>query len=292
MGTPGKVGTVPWRREYGWSKPTYYSSSTDPQFTLDCTGEGTPGSGGGNCQPGLSGLRIRIPDAAKPEGYLSGDTYQDRHMTVVDPSSGFEYSFWHVTRKPAGGGTLELSGGGRAAIGGDGRNSGATAAGFGNMAGLIRAQEMQAGEIGHALFMVVGCVRGRVYPAVGDASQCSDGANAPANGQHFQYDATPAEIDAMNVPEWKKVMLKAMSRYGLFVGDTGGTAFGHFESGGTYESFGVPDRMAEYVRSQPGSTEWVDENGEKHHILGDLGAGVNWEGKLRVIDPCVSQGTC
>jgi hypothetical protein len=43
----------------------------------------------------------------------------------------------------------------------------------------------------------------------------------PALGQHFYLDMSSAEIDALNVPAWKKPILHAMAEYGMFVGDTG-----------------------------------------------------------------------
>ena len=63
-------------------------------------------------------------------------------MAVIDQASGWEYDFWQVESKPAGGGTISISWGGRTAIGtadADGLGSNATAAHFGLAAGVIRA---------------------------------------------------------------------------------------------------------------------------------------------------------
>ena len=74
----------------------------------------------------------------------------------------------------AGGGTLSFGWGGRTLIDGNGRCSGATGSQFGNMAGSIRAQEMAAGRIDHALFMVVNCDSGGfVYPAGKSGRACA-----------------------------------------------------------------------------------------------------------------------
>src|SRR5436853_50342 len=81
-----------------WAHPTYYSQPSDPLFTLHCT------ESWGRCD--FEDMQIHIPDAAKP---ASGG---DGHMTVVDQSSGWEYDFWQVKSKPAGGGTLTASWGG------------------------------------------------------------------------------------------------------------------------------------------------------------------------------------
>ena len=74
---------------------------------------------------------------------------------------------------------------------------------------------------------------------------CDSSAGAPSQGTRFQLDLSPAEIDALRVPDWKKTILRAMAEYGLYVGDTtGGTPWNiWFESGATYTSFGRRDPM-------------------------------------------------
>ena len=224
-----------------WYHPVYYSAPTDPLFTVHCTNPW------GQCE--VEGMEVRIPDAARPAG--GGDA----HMAVVDQASRWEYGFHRVSDKPAGGGTLTVAWGGRTWIDGDGLGSDATAAHFGLLAGIIRAPEMRAGRIDHALFMMVGCTSHQyVYPAGGFAADCADQTDAPAVGQHFWLDMTESEIAALDVPEWKKTILRALSRYGAFVGDTGGNeAFTfQFESGSTYTSFGIEDPMAAFARTDSG----------------------------------------
>jgi len=66
--------------------------------------------------------------------------------------------------------------------------------------------------------------------------------NAPALGQHFWLDVTPSQIDALSVPEWQKIILRAIAKYGMYVGDNGGAPWAlQFESGDNYTSFGKPD---------------------------------------------------
>ena len=61
-------------------------------------------------------------------------------------------------------------------------------------------------------------------------------------GQHFFLEMTDAEIEALSVPAWQKTILRAMARYGLYVGDTGGGGWGvQFESGSSFTSFGQAD---------------------------------------------------
>jgi hypothetical protein len=272
-GGPAKMTAGDADTPYDYSHPLYYPRADDPVFTLHCYE-----TSWGTCP--IEGHRIRIPDAARPAG--GGDA----HMAVIDEASGWEYDLYKVRSKPAGGGTLEFRWGGRTRLDGDGLGSNATAAHFGLSAGIIRAEEMAAGKINHALFMVVKCTSGKVYPALGGGSQCADGTDAPAGGMRFQLGYTEAEIEALKVPRWKKTILHALRTYGAYVGDTGGGGFNfQFESGSTYTSFGASDRLVDWASTQPGVTPYKGK-----YVL-DLAAGVDWS-RMRVIDPCVSRGGC
>jgi hypothetical protein len=262
-----------------WSHPLYYAGRDDPLFTIHCT------EPWGDCE--LEGMQVRIPERARPAG--GGDA----HMAVLDQYSGeaWEYDFWQVRSKPSGGGRLDISWGGRTKATGDGLGSNATAAHFGLAAGVIRAQELEAGQIDHALFVTVGCSNGRsVYPAgSGAGAICSDStqrSNAPAMGARFQLAMSNEQIDALPVPGWKKTILRALAKYGGYFGDTGGPGFGfQFESGSTYTSFGYEDRMVKFARDNQVPT-W---NGVYVFNMRD---GVDWGRYLRVLDPCTALGTC
>ena len=98
--------------------------------------------------------------------------------------------------------------------------------------------------------MTVDCTNGHaVYPADHNAgTACGrgllDGSTevAPAMGQHFFLEMSDAEIEALPVAHWQKTILEAMARYGMFVGDTGGSGWGILiESASSFTSFGRPD---------------------------------------------------
>jgi hypothetical protein len=258
--------------------PVYFSQRRDPVFTLHCYQDSW-----GRCP--IEGDRIRIPNAARPAG--GGDA----HLTVISRASGWEYDFYKVRSKPRGGGTLVFRWGGRTLIGGDGLGSGATASGFGGAAGIIRAAELRAGRIDHALFMVARCDAGSwVYPANKSGSSCADRGiasdGAPPMGARLQLAMSPAQIAALRVPHWKKTILRAMARYGLYLGDTGGGAWGvQLESGSSYTSFGRADPLVAFARTN----DWR-RSGSRY--IGDLRAGVDWRRYLRVIDPCVTRRSC
>jgi hypothetical protein len=280
-GTPqtmvaGGSGTT---SDYG--HPTYWSQPTDPLFTLRATG--TPN--------GIQNTQIPIPDAA--QAARGGDG----HMTVVTPD-GWEYDFWQVASKPRGGGTMTFSIGGRIPIDGDGLDGKATASLFGNLAGVIRAQEMIAGEIDHALFVVLKCASAKadygfgtvvgpssqsayVYPATHGGTRCSgsEDVDAPPMGARIQLAMSDAEIAALGVPAWKKTILTALAHYGGYVGDTGGSGFGlMFESGATYTSFGAADPLVDFARASG-----VPE--QRGLFIFDVASGVDWARYLRVLTP-------
>jgi hypothetical protein len=244
----------------------------------------------------VEGMKVRIPAGAQTEGNVasSGSDSNDAHLTVVDRAGGREYDFWQVQANPipAAGGTLNISCGGYTDINGSGLDltSEATAAKWASLAGRVRAEEMLAGRIDHALFIVVKCDSGQsVYPAAKAGSRCSDTSNAPPMGARLQLDYSDAEIEALPVPAWKKTLLRAMADYGMFIGDTGtnNLFWVEKETGSQYTTQGRADKWLELV-GRGGFDYWSGEGGVN---VGDLAGGVDWH-RLRVIDPCVSQGTC
>lgn len=265
-----------------YAHPTYYATSKDPLFWLRSD---APWS-----RSAVDGMRIRIPDAARPAAGGDG------HMTVVEPD-GWEYDFWQVRSKPRGGGTMRYTHGNRIRIDGDGLHARATASGFGNLAGIIRAPELAAGRIDHALFLVVRCTtptRGfgygarrragdgaYVYPADGGDARCgSDESDAPPMGARLQLAMSDAQIEALPMPPWKQAVLRALARYGGYVGDTGGPGFGvQIESSTTYTAFGRPDPLVQLAQRSSNVQPYLDR------YLFDLAGGVDWARYLRVLVP-------
>ena len=129
----------------------------------------------------------------------------DHHLAVVDQRSGWEYDLWEVESKPSGGGQLVTGYGGRTRIDGDGLGSDATAAHFGLLAGIIRAEELRRGRIDHALFLVADCDSGEfVYPARGRGAPC-ERPDRRAGGGH----ALPARHVRRRDPRARSAALEA-----------------------------------------------------------------------------------
>ena len=267
------VGVADTSWDYG--HPIYYSRPDDPTYTVHCA------EAWGTCE--IEGAQVAIPAAARAAGGSDG------HLTVIDQASGWEYDFWQVRRKPSQGGTITISWGGRTRIDGDGLDSNGTAAHFGGAAGVIRPAELAAGEIDHALFLVVKCTNGKsVYPAgSGVGRSCADmglaNAGAPPMGAHFYLDMSDAEIAAAPVPEWKRTIMRAAARYGLYVGDTGGGGI-VVESGSSYTSFGKADPWVAVARDA-GIKPWHNPETGKDQYTFDLTTGIDWSHRLRMLAP-------
>jgi hypothetical protein len=280
FGTPQNI-TAGWAgTEHNWARPTYFSSPTDPEYTIHCTKDW------GKCM--IEGMKVRIPEGAAPAAGGDG------HLTVIDQTGGWEYSMYETSRRATGGGTLNISWGARTTIDGDGladhKSNTANAAGYGNAAGLLRAEELEAGVVNHAILITVPCDNDEwVFPAhhVGHPCASDERGDAPAMGERFQLAMSQEQINALAVPNWKKAILRAMAQYGMFVGDTGGDSWAvQYESGIQYTSLGQPDKWVELAKKS-GLTR--SSSGAYGFNLRD---GVDWTRYLRVIDPCVSERTC
>jgi hypothetical protein len=268
--------------------PYYFSSPSDPEFTIHCSRPGT-------CP--IEGLRVRIPAKARPA------TAGDDHMVVLDQASGWEYDFFDVQNAPQpGGGTITIGWGGKTRIDGDGSGSPADMAATGLLGGIIREPELAAGAINHALFLATRCTSGKtVYPAQDAGGVCEDTTNAPASGQWFRLDLSDAEIARLDVEGWQKTILTALARYGGLIVDAGSneSISMQLESPQTFQSMGVAnpwlrwasDRVAAGDRSV---SEYDSGNGVTRYAL-DVANGLDasfWKTHLKVVEPCVIQRAC
>jgi hypothetical protein len=269
--------TVGIPRDLDFQHPTFWSDPDDPLYTIHCTRPW------GTCS--VEGTQIRIPDRA-----LAPPWTNDGNMEVMDQGANREYDFYEAqTPLTPGGGTFNVGWGGSTDLAGDGLGTGeGLAAEWGNLAGIIRAQEAASGTINHALYMVIACDNGQyVYPATKQAGACMDRTNAPPNGTHLWLDLTPAEIDALAIPSWQKMILKTLHNYGAYMGDTGGPGFAlQFESPLTYTSFGRTDPLVPWAQANG----WSPYNGYYIGHWQNVPASV-WQ-HLHVLDPCVARGSC
>jgi hypothetical protein len=277
------------------ASPTFWSTPDDPTYRIECD------SFGGRCA--ISGMEVHIPKQATPQGGYArlqncggcsangGNWDHDAHMTIVDQTTGWEYDFWAVQEKADG--VVTIGWGGRTRIDGDGLGSGGVAAGFGNLAGIIRAPEFASGHIDHALTIAVPCVSGTAWPATGRAYECDQHGMSSGNrlelGSRVQLEISDAEL--ARLPTWQRGIARALRDYGAYVNDTTGQEdqWGpSLEAAATYMDFGRPDPAASVGPSD--DTGDYNHNGYRETWF-YLSKRIDWS-NLRVLAPCDPAAGC
>jgi hypothetical protein len=154
----------------------------------------------------------------------------DRHVLVLNKDTCLLYELYHAYPQPDGswkadsGAIFDLKSY-------DLRPAGwtsADAAGLAILPGLIRYEEVEAGEINHALRFAVRPTKNEyVWPARHEASDIDD-KNVPPMGQRFRL---KAEFDVSGFSPQARVILEALKKYGMVLADNA------YE----WKLFGAPD---------------------------------------------------
>jgi hypothetical protein len=289
---------------YDYGRPIYYSTDADPLIKIVCN----------QFCPTTNRLsQMRIPPKARPGGGT------DAMMVVIQPN-GREYDFWAAYGSPGSDPTWTaphnaqtrdwrngdtLTAGGAADCGdfidgpgdmpiGPGADAGGSCLG----AGMMRPNELAAGHINHALFIVLQCAIGDQYPATNGAQtqRCTSGIGPPLGG-HLWLDIPAARIAQMpGLAAWEKAILIAMNEYGGYFmdNDNGGayaTGFGLIASSTQPAySFGQPDPFSSLgwqpVRP-PGSlmTRWIGADPWRP-------AGIDFAAHMHWLDVCSAKARC
>ena len=190
------------------------------------------------------------PDAATEDPEAKGS---DRHVLVVNTDTCMLYELYHAYSQPDGswkadsGAVFDLKGY-------DLRPAGwtsADAAGLAILPGLIRYEEVEAGEINHALRFAVKPTRNEyVWPARHMASDIAD-KNVPPMGQRFRL---KADYDISTFSPDMQVILNALKKYGMILAD----------NANEFKLFGAPDdrweveQIRELEQLTPSDFEAVD----------------------------------
>jgi hypothetical protein len=271
-------------------KPIFYTAAGDPLIRVKCTSRPPNGTYTAAADIPVVARKaakahnrlIRIPALAVPAPGSDG------HMVVQSANQLVE--LFRTDIKAFGEGRRTCISAGLFDLAGDGTPTdfvAATASGCSAAAGPIRLNELEAGEIKHAIAITVKEVRRKLFraPANGCATPMSTGAEGdaedlkrPITGSRLQLNYTQGEIQALGVPAWKKVILEAMRVYGMIIVDTGGNTWAPlFESGTADTAHGQPDRWIAWAKAQGIAKE------EGFYPI-PLRAGVDWAGKLRVVE--------
>lgn len=143
----------------------------------------------------------------------------DRHAIVVDPAAGKLYEFFSLKRMDKGwvaaqASIFDLKSN---KLRPDGWTS-ADAAGLPIFPAIIRYDELERGEIDHALrFTVRRSRKAYVYPATHYASRLTD-ENLPRMGERFRL---KPDYDIRGFSPEVQTILKALKKHGMFVADNG-----------------------------------------------------------------------
>jgi hypothetical protein len=163
-----------------------------------------------------------IPPDAPIEGGAQSNT--DRHLIVVDPLRCLLFELFSVSAQPDGswkaysGIKMDLTSN---ALRDEGKTS-ADAAGLPILPGLIRYDEIEAGQINHALrFTAPRTQAAYVWPGRHKASKDSD-PKLPPMGIRFRL---RADVDISKYSHTNQVILTALKRYGMFLADNGGPIY-------------------------------------------------------------------
>lgn len=148
----------------------------------------------------------------------------DYHVLILDRDNGILYELYAAEKQPDGswhagsGAVFRL---GDYTLRPAGWTS-ADAAGLPILPGLVRYEEVNAGEITHAIrFTAPQTRRAYVWPARHYASTITD-TRYPPMGQRFRLRAS---FDTTGYPPQAKVILDALKKYGMILADNGGAWF-------------------------------------------------------------------
>jgi hypothetical protein len=153
----------------------------------------------------------------------------DKHLVVWQPSTDRLWEFWHLE---------QVAGGWRAAAGGaiadvsldpgsygpdawPGAESwwGASGSSLSVAGGLITLEDLEKGQINHALAMAVPNVRAGVYasPAERSDGESPSSLSLP-EGAHLRLDPS-LDLASLHLPRLTLMMAEAAQKYGIFVRD-------------------------------------------------------------------------
>jgi len=166
--------------------------------------------------------RYPIPPDAPIEGGPSSTG--DRHVILIDQRRCMLYELYAAKPQPDGswkagsGMMMDLTSN---ALRADGKTS-ADAAGLPILPGLVRYDEVAAGEINHALRFTVPHTRNTyLWPARHKASS-DPNPHLPPMGMRFRL---RADFDITKFSPTNQIILKALKKYGMILADNGSAVF-------------------------------------------------------------------
>ncbi len=168
---------------------------------------------------------VPLPPNAQPA--VGGD----KHLVLWQPSTNKLWEFWHLEKSEEGwhavwGGAIQNVSSNSAAYSpeawpGATTSWGASASSLSIAGGLITLEDLEKGQINHALAMALPDTRAGVYAS--PAERTDGGDTEPLSlpeGAHLRLDPN-LNLAALHLPKLTLMMAEAAQRYGIVVRDTG-----------------------------------------------------------------------
>jgi len=180
---------------------------------------------GGKANPALEAAwdAVPLPAEAKPARGT------DRHLVVWQPSTDKLWEFWGLEKTGAGwqakwGGAIEKASSDSGAYGpeawpGAQPGWGASASSLSIAGGLITLEDLEKGQINHALAIALPNVRAGVYAS--PAQRSDGGSTEPLSlpeGAHLRLDPS-LDLASLHLPKLTLMLAEAAQRYGIVVRD-------------------------------------------------------------------------
>lgn len=178
--------------------------------------------------------------------YAQSASGTDAEMTVYQPSTDTIWEFWQARNQ---GGVWQACWGGRLQNASKSNGIwptgyGTTATGLPFLGGQITAEELQRGEIRHAIgISLVDLESWNIFSWPANRSDGYNPNNAPnriAEGQRFRLDPT-INVDALNMHPVAKTIAKAAQKYGFVVWDKAGAISLRAQNPKSYTALGNAD---------------------------------------------------
>lgn len=185
--------------------PIYSTNPKTPTYAVNCTEVNF-----GNCP--FAGWRVPIPDDAEPH---SGS---DGVLVTVDESRGLSFEFWRAVKS---GDQWSTSFGAINSLSGSGWGGAATGSGASRLGGVIRIEEIAAGEIRHALALQTENACDRFRPPALKSDGDSTRADCIPEGARLQLDPS-LDLNSLDLQPGELAVATAMQRYGGYVMDVSG----------------------------------------------------------------------
>lgn len=189
---------------HDYGTPIYYADRSTPRALVNCTRRWGP------CD--LEQGRVPIPAKAKP------NAGSDAAMVIVDRNRGRVFEFWRTKRLSAG--RWRAAWGEVVSVMGKG-GFGSTGSGISRLAGVIRAEEVKAGVIPHALVFSTNNACRRVFKAPATKTDGkSERRDCIPEGARVQL--SPAvTLGRLSLSRAERAVAVALQRYGAYVIDAG-----------------------------------------------------------------------